>query len=115
MRGHIRLLKYGGGDFAPSQIRGGKFRCGKFRRAVCILCGTPRQSPECVPLVCEKFAEDPEFRMGNFAVNVKREISHAKLKCHEIPPPLYFIAGQICYWWAPRQRIVLLVSQQKVD
>ena len=29
----------------------------------------------------------PEFRVGNFAVNLKREISHAKLKCHEIPLP----------------------------
>ena len=56
-------------------------------RAPWILCGTPRQSPQCVLLVCEKFAENPEFRVGNFAVNLKREISHAKLKCPEIPPP----------------------------
>ena len=41
----------------------------------------------CVLLVCEKFAENPEFRVGNFAVNLKREISQAKLQCHEIPPP----------------------------
>ena len=47
----------------------------------------PRQSPPCVPLVCEKFAENPEFRVGNLAVNLEREISHAKLKCHEPPPP----------------------------
>ena len=39
-------------------------------------------------LVCEKFAQIPEFRVGNFAVNLKCEISHAKLKCHD-PPPLY--------------------------
>ena len=51
-----------------------------------ILCGTPRQSPQCVPLVCQKFAENPEFRVGNFAVNLKRETSHAKLKGHENPP-----------------------------
>ena len=55
----------GGGDFAPpSQIRGGKFR-----GAPWILCGTPRQSPQCVLLVCEKFARNPEFHVGNFAVN----------------------------------------------
>jgi hypothetical protein len=72
----------------PSQIRGRKFRCGKFRGAPWVLCGTPRQSPQCVLLVCEKFAENPEFRVGNFAVNLKREVSHAKLKCHEHPPPL---------------------------
>ena len=62
-----------GGNFAPSQIRGGKFRSGKFRGAPWILCGTPRQSPQCVPLVCEKFAKNPEFHVGNFAVNLKRE------------------------------------------
>ena len=39
-----------------------------------------------VLLVCE-FTENPEFRMGNFTVNLKRGISHAKLKCHEPPPP----------------------------
>ena len=49
----------------------------------------PRQTPQCVLLVCEKFAENTEFRVGNFAVNLKREISHAKIKCHENPPPLY--------------------------
>ena len=74
--------------FAPSQIRGGKFRCGKFRGAPWMLCITTRQSPQCGPLVCEKFAENPEFRMGNFAVKLKREISHAKLKYHEPPPPV---------------------------
>ena len=47
----------------------------------------PRQFPQCALLVCEKFAENPEFRVGNFAVNLKREISHANLKCHENPPP----------------------------
>ena len=76
-------VQRGRGNFAPSQIRGGKFRCGKF-------CGAPwssRQSPQCVLLVCEKFAENPEFRVGNFAVKLKREISHANLKCHEPPPP----------------------------
>ena len=41
----------------------------------------------CVLLVCEKFMENPEFRVGNFAVNLKREISHVKLKCHEIFHP----------------------------
>ena len=55
---------------------------------VCV--SPPRQSPQCVLcvlVVYEKFAEDPEFRAGNFAGNLKREISHAKLKCHETPPP----------------------------
>ena len=53
------------------------------------VCINPRQSPQCVLcvlVVYEKFAENPEFRAGNFAVNLKREISHVKLKCHEIPP-----------------------------
>ena len=49
-------------------------------------CITTRQSPQCVPLVCKKFAENSEFRVGNFAVNLKCEISHAKLKCHGNPP-----------------------------
>ena len=77
----VRLLEDGpteGGDFAPRQICSGKFRCGKFRGAPWILCGTLRQS-QCVLLVCEKFAENPEFCVGHFAVNLKREISHAKL------------------------------------
>ena len=75
--GRLRRLRTykGEGDIAPSQIRGGNFRCG------------PRQSPQCVLLVYKKFAENPEFRLGNFAVNLKREISNAKLKCHENPPP----------------------------
>ena len=76
----------GGGGFAPNQTYGGKFRCGKLRAAPWVECITPRQSPQCVLLVCEKFAENPEFRVGNFA-NLKREISNAKLKCHENPPP----------------------------
>ena len=42
-----------------------------------------RPKPQCV--LCAKFGENPEFRVGNFAVNLKREISHAKLKCHETP------------------------------
>ena len=46
----------------------------------------PRQRPQCVPLVCEKFAENPEFRGGNFAANLKREISDTKSKCHDNPP-----------------------------
>ena len=36
-------------------------------------------------------AEGPEFRLGNFAVNLKREISHATLKCHQIPPPPLYV------------------------
>ena len=46
----------------------------------------------CTAGVCEKFAENPEFRVGNFAVDLKREISHAKLKCHEnfAPPVVCF-------------------------
>ena len=71
----------GGGGFRTKSIR-----CGKFRGALWILCGAPRQSPQCVVPVCEKFAENLECRVGNFAVNLNREISHAKLKCHEIPP-----------------------------
>ena len=75
----------GGGGFVPSQSPGGKFRCGKFHGAPWSQSLTPRQIPQCVPLVCENFAEDPALRVGNFAVNLKREISHAKLKCHEPP------------------------------
>ena len=81
-------LQGGGGNFAPSQIRGGKFRCGKFRGAPWVEWITPHQSPQCVPLVWEIFAENPEFRVENFGVNLKRESSHANLKCHEPPPPL---------------------------
>ena len=77
----------GGGNFAPRQTRGGKFCCGKFRGAPWVEYITPRQSPHCALLVCEQFAENPEFRVGNFAVNLKRDISHAKLKRHEPPPP----------------------------
>ena len=73
----------GGGGFAPSQIRGGIFRGPPWT-----LCGTPRQSPQCVLPVREKLAENPEFRVGNVAVNLKREIPHAKLKCHD-PPPVF--------------------------
>ena len=76
----------GGGGFVRSQIRGGKFRCGKSRGAPWIECITPPpprpESTVCIA-ECEKFAENPEQRVGNFAVNLKCEISHAKLKCHE--------------------------------
>ena len=97
---NVGLPATGGGEgFAPSQIHGGKFRCGKFRGAPWILCGTPRQSPECVLLVCKKFAENPEFCVGNFAVNLKREISYAKLKCHN--PPLCDIPSGCCSFTGP--------------
>ena len=56
----------------------------EIRRSPWILCGTPHQSPQCVLVVCEKFAENPEFRVGNFAINLKRQISHTNLKCHAI-------------------------------
>ena len=52
-------------------------------------CIIPRQSPQCVLLVCEKFAENPEFRVGNVAVHLKREISNTKLKCHDTPPRIF--------------------------
>ena len=74
--------RWGGGDSAPSQIRGGKFRCRKFRGAPWILCGIPRQSPQCVLLVCERFMENPEFR-GQFETrNFPREN-----KVPRNPPP----------------------------
>ena len=58
-------------------------------------CIITRQSPQCVPLVYEKFAENPEFCVENFAVNLKRELFHAKLKCHENPPLyLFFVLHQ---------------------
>ena len=63
------------------------FAVGNFAEPPGLSGSCPHQSPQCVLLVCEKLAENPEFRMGNFAVNLKREISHAKLKCHENPPP----------------------------
>ena len=37
---------------------------------------------------CARNSRSPEFCVGNFAVSLKREISHAKVECHEIPPPL---------------------------
>ena len=56
----------------------------------------------------------------NFAVNLKGEISHAKLKCHNRPPPppvlcsgvewyiLVFVlwAGPILWWTCPRYVLV---------
>ena len=45
-----------------------------------------RNSPQCILLVCEKFAENPEFHVGNSAVNLKRGISRTKLNGHETPP-----------------------------
>ena len=65
-------------------------------RSPWILCGTPRQSPQCALLVCEKFAENPEFRVGNFAVNLKREISR-EIKVPHPPPPVW---GSITQWGA---------------
>ena len=55
-------LLQGGGGGAPSHIRGGKFRGAPW-------IDTLNQSPQCAPLVCEKFAVNPEFRSGDFAVN----------------------------------------------
>ena len=80
-------IQGGGDNFALSQVRGVNFAVGNFAEPHGLSGSCPRQSPQCVLLVCEKFAENPEFRVGNFAVNLKREISHAKLKCHETPPP----------------------------
>ena len=37
--------------------------------------------------MCEKFAEDLEFREGNFAVNLKREIFPREIKVPRTPPP----------------------------
>ena len=85
----------GGGGFTPSQIRGGKFRRGKFWGAPWVDCITRCQSPQCVLLVCEKFAENPDFHVGNFAVHLTREISHAKLNCHE-PPCIYDMSKRTC-------------------
>ena len=52
----------GGGDFVPNQIRGGTFRRGKF-------------------------TQNPEFRVGDFAANLKCAISHTKSTDLEPPPP----------------------------
>ena len=83
----------------PSQICGGKFRCEKFRGSPWILCGKFRGTlPEmlwCVGLCRPRwslatganFAEDPRFRVGNFAANLKRKISHTKLTAPQIPSP----------------------------
>ena len=76
-----------GGGVAPSQFRGGRFRCPKFCGAPWILCITPHRSPEYLLLVCGKVAETPRFRVGNFAANLKRKISHVKLKCRKPPAP----------------------------
>ena len=65
------------------------FAVGNFAEPPGVRVPPARQSTQCVLLVSEKFAEKLEFRVGNFAVNLKRKISHAKLKCHGNPPPPY--------------------------
>ena len=43
--------------------------------------------------MCEKFAENPGFRVGNFAVNLERVISHVKKQRHEtFPSPVQLLA-----------------------
>ena len=73
----------GGGFHAKTNSRWQIFAVGDFVEPS-RFCAVPPASPQCVLLVWEKLAENPEFRVGNFVVNLKREISHAKLKCHEI-------------------------------
>ena len=53
----------------------------EFSRSPLVEFITTCQSPRCAPLVCEKFAENPEFCVGNFAVSLKREIKGPR------PPP----------------------------
>ena len=62
----------------PSQ-----FRCRKF-------CGSP--SMLCGP----NFAEDPGFCAGDFAANLKREISHTTLTAPGIPPPCTLHGVETC-------------------
>ena len=76
----------GGGFRAKSNLRW-EISLWEISRSPWILCGNPRLSPQCVRPACEKFAEDPEFCVRNFAVNLESEISCAKVKCHENPPP----------------------------
>ena len=80
---------YGGGGRILRQVTFAvvNFAVGNFAEPCGLSGSCPRQSPQCVLLVYEKFAENPECRARNFAVNLKREISQAKLKCHETPPP----------------------------
>ena len=66
-----------GGVAAPRQVQEGGNFCAKSKslweisRSPRVECITTRQSPQCVLLVREKFKENPEFRVGNFAVNLK--------------------------------------------
>ena len=81
-RFEIQSTEGGGGNF-----RAKSNSLWEISRTPPVECITPRQSSQCVLLVYQNVAENPEFRVGNFAGNLKREISHAKLKCHETPPP----------------------------
>ena len=45
-------------------------------------------------------AENLEFRVGHFAVNLKRKNSHTKTKCHENPnPPPWAFFLTMCHVW----------------
>ena len=68
------LTTSGGGGGISRQI---KFVVVNFAEPPGFCVVPPRQSPQWVLLVCEKFAENPGFRVGvNFMVNLKRKISH---------------------------------------
>ena len=74
-----------GGDFVPNHIRPSML-CGNFadtlRNVVCQALQTRRSSA-----TGASFAEDPGFRVGDFAATLKREIAHTTLTAPEIPPP----------------------------
>ena len=50
-------------------------------------CVVPPARVHNVYCLCKKFAENPEFRVGNFAVNLKRENFPRKIKVPRNPPP----------------------------
>ena len=63
-------------------------------RLVNMQCTCSKQTlPTGVHSICRwcagNFAETPGFRGGNFAANLKREVSHTKLTDLEISPRLY--------------------------
>ena len=76
----------GGGISRQVKFAVANFAVGNFTGPHGLSVVPPRQSPQCGLLVCEKFAENPEFRVGNFAVNVKREIEMPR---NPPPPPPY--------------------------
>ena len=67
-----------------------KFAVGNFTEAPGFCVGPPAGVHKCVPLVCEKFAENSELRAGNVAANLKRDV---KVPQTSPPPPVPLPTG----------------------